>query len=81
MPTIIIGRRKVRYLAKDLWSQSQVARTLWPVVGRSECVQRRVRGEAGDRVGQNYLVLTMNRLRVVRPLAKWFVRPDPMGGA
>ena len=42
-----------------------------------ECAQYRVKGEPGDRTSRNYLVVTLDRLRVIPRHPKHLIRPDP----
>lgn len=74
---IKVGNRIIRFSAKDLWSQSDIARTDWPIIRGLECCQRRVMGEAGDRESRIYLVTQLDRLRVVKRNEKLFTRQDP----
>ncbi len=80
IPTVKFRRGNVTFRISDdrqLWSQHEIAQTHWPVVGNQRCMQQRVRGYAGERESRNWLVLTERGLELVRPLKKYFVRPDP----
>lgn len=80
IPTVKFKRGSVMFRISDdrqLWSQHEIAQTLWPVVGGQRCIQQRVRGYAGEREAKNYLVITERGSELVRPLKKFFVRPDP----
>lgn len=72
-----LSRRTIRYRTADLWSQSAIAQTAWPHIRGQECAQYRVKGEAGDRTSRNYLVVTLDRLRVIPFHPKHLIRPDP----
>lgn len=78
------GRRYVIALPeKQLWSVSEVAQaasghasgTLF--IDGKEVRQARVRGQAGDRIGRNYLVVIMRTGKRLTPEPRYMVRPDP----
>lgn len=59
-----------------LWSQHEIAQTLWPKVNGWECKQARVRGIQGEREKRNFLVVRLSDGKVITPQAKYFVRAD-----
>lgn len=68
----------------QLWSQSQIAGTgTWPrlPVGKDgrlvNCMQQRVRGEPGDRLSQNFLVVRMSDKRRITFKPYYLNRIDP----
>ncbi len=68
----------------QLWSESEIARTHWPLLafvakGRTNSAygfQMRVRGQAGDRTNRLYLVVDKSG-KLIKPDPKYFVRDDP----
>lgn len=63
----------------QLWSQSEIALTGWPILGGHECKQARVRGIMGDRVNRNFLVVQMRDGKMIVPSQKHFIGEDPEG--
>lgn len=62
-----IGDKPIRFKESDLWNAKDMKRSGFPFIGELECGQYRVRGIDGDKSSADFLILTLNGLRVVRP--------------